>query len=192
MTWVRDIMARLALRRALKLVRQRGAREWPPDPSERRVLIVLPVREEDARHVWRFLATLGLDPQKTLPVVPVGEVTYAPVDYLGHVRILQPADIGRLGLPKKAFLRDVWSFQPDVAFCFAAPFDLAPAVVAGASPAAFRIGFHGEGAEPFFDLLASGDDVEGRLRALRHAMEHISPPILIASQRPAGGGTPAW
>lgn len=187
-----SLKQRLAWRRALKLIRKRAPAPWAADPAERRVLLVLPVNEEDARQAWRFVATLNLNPERTLPVIPTGRVTFAPVDYLGRVKTLGDADMGHLGLPKKAFLQDVWRFAPDIAICFASPFALAPATIVGASPAAFRAGFFGEGAEPFFDLLAGGIDIDARLRALGQALERIDPPIIGASPPPAGGGTPAY
>jgi hypothetical protein len=187
-----SLIDRWAWHRALKLVKKRAPRTWVADPSQRRVLLVLPDAEESARYAWRFIAKLSLDPERTLPVIPIGKVTFAPVEYLGRVRTLQPSDVGRLGLPKKSLLREVWEFEPDIGICLSSPFALAPAVIVGASPAAFRAGFFAEGAEPFFDLLAGGADVEARLNALGQALSQIEPPILAASAPPAGRGTPAW
>lgn len=184
---------RLAWRRALKLVRNRPVRPWHPDPSLRRVLLVLPAAEADARPAWRFVNRLGLKPEFTLPVVPTGEIAYAPVEYLGRVISLNQADIGRMGLPRKAFRQRVWEFDPDVAFALTTPVDLAAATLVGASPAAFRIGFAAPDIDPFFDLMVTGDGIEGGIRALEQSLSHIDPPLIAAHPKSrSGGGHAAW
>jgi hypothetical protein len=183
----------LAWRRALKLVRNRPVRPWHPDPSLRRVLLVLPAAEVDARPAWRFVNRLGLKPEFTLPVVPTGEIAYAPVEYLGRVVSLHASDLGRTGLPKKAFRQRVWEFDPDIALALTTPVNLPAAVLVGASPAAFRVGFSAPDIDPFFDLMVAGDGIEGGIRALEQSLSHIDPPLIAPHHKPpSGGGHAAW
>jgi hypothetical protein len=176
---IETIRENLARRRALKRVSKRKSRVWQADPSARRLLLVLPADERMAKSAWKFVASLGVDPDRTLPVVPTGEIAYAPVEYIGRVRSLNKADIGRLGLPRRQFLKDVWSFDPDVAISLAAADDLAAALIAGASPAAFRIGMHRDNMEAFFDLMVSPEGgIEVAVRALASTLGRLRPPII--------------
>lgn len=173
------VKARLARRRALKLVGQRTVRPWTPEPAARRVLVVLPTGEEAAREAWRFVKSLGLPPKQLIPVVLSGEVTYVPAEFIRLLRRLEEEDLGRVGLPKEAFAREVWGEQPDVAFCLTPTFNLAAAYLVGASPARFRVGIYDDEAEPFFDLMiAPGASLASAFRALRETLRRIDPPVL--------------
>ncbi len=187
------VKERLAWSRAKKLVRKRAARVWTTPANQRSVLLVLPRDQETARHAWRFVSRYNLDPQRTLPVVPAGEITYAPVEFLGRVRALESGDIGAVGLPKKPVLKELWEFDADVAMALDPDFDLAAAVIVGASRAPFRIGFTGPGSESFFDLMVSGSNPVGALDTLAKAIERIKPPVLERHpDRSHFGTTAAW
>lgn len=178
-----DLKDRLAWRRAHKLVARRRVRPWDSPPSERRALIVMPGEERHARQAWQFVESLQLDPSRALVIVPTGEIAFAPMSFMGRVRTLDEQQMGRLGLPDTAFLQGAWQFEPEVALCLMTPFDLPAALVVGAAPAAFRIGFFDERAEAFFDLMVSAETgLEGGLAALGRALVKIQPPILAPSE----------
>jgi hypothetical protein len=183
----------LAWRRAHKLLRKRKPRPWLSPPSERRVLLVLPAAERQARTAWQFVESLDLDPNRTLPVVPTGEIAFSPMSFLGKVKPLEPADLGRLGLPRKDFLRMVWQFEPDVALCLTSPFDLASAVLVGASPAAFRAGLSDESGEAFFDLIVGeSNDYDSALHLLERTLRSVSPMVLAPSPAAAATTRTVW
>jgi hypothetical protein len=173
------LKARLARRSALKQVRGRTAQPWTEDPAARRVLVVLPTGEE-AREAWRFVKALGLPPRQITPVVvAIGEVTYVPAAYISYVVRMEGDDLNLVGLPKRDFARSVWEAAPDVAFSLAPTFDLASALLVGASPASFRVGLYDREAEPFFDLMiAPGPSSTSMLSAMRDTLRRISPPVL--------------
>lgn len=169
----------LALREALKEARRRTPRPWAGDPAQRRVLVLLPTDEHDARDAWRFVQSLGVAPRLVTPVVPATAVTYVPVEHIGRVHRLEEKEHGLLGLPKREFAEKVWAEPPDVALCLLREPDPAALYLVGASSAAFRAGFHADRAEPFFDLMVSGGGSfrEG-LGVLRRAMERVVPPVV--------------
>lgn len=173
------VKAKLAHRRALKQVERRTARPWTEDPAARRVLVVLPTGEE-AREAWRFVKSLGLSARKVIPVVLAGEVTtYVPAEFISRVIRLEDDDTNLIGLPKQDFAQRVWKENPDVALCLAPTFDIASAVLVGASPAPFRVGFYDDEADPFFDLMvAPGPSSTSTYAALLEALRRISPPVL--------------
>lgn len=173
------VKARLARRSALKQVQGRTAQPWTKEPAARSVLVVLPTGEQ-AREAWRFVKSLGLSPRQITPVVvATGEVTYVPAEYVSYVIRLEEDDLNLVGLPKQDFARRVWETSPDVAFALAPTFDLASALLVGASPAPFRVGLYDEAAEPFFDLMiAPGPSSTSMLAAMRDALQRISPPVL--------------
>jgi hypothetical protein len=169
----------LAYREALKHARRRTVRPWDPDPSKRRVLVLLPTDEDEARAAWRFVQSLGVAPRLITPVVPDVAVTYVPVEQIGRVHRLEGKGLGMLALPKKEFAAAVWADPPDVAFCLIREPDPAALYLVGASSAAFRAGFHGARAEPFFDLMVSGgESFAASLASLRSALARIRPPVL--------------
>lgn len=169
---------RLGRRVAARHVRRRAVRTWEPKPEARRVLVVLPAEEEALKAAWRFVQHLGLDARRVTPVMPAAQIAYAPAEYIGRVKILQRGDLNPLGLPKSKVAAEVWADGPDVALCLAPASDLAAAYLAGASPAAFRIGIHSEGAEDFFDLMTgSAESYEAALAALRQVLERLAPPV---------------
>lgn len=169
----------LALREALKQVRRTEPRPWHEDPAKRRVLVLLPTDETEARDAWRFVRALGVSPRLVTPVVPATAVTYVPVEHIGRVHRLEEKEHGFLGLPKREFAEKVWAEPPDVALCLIREPDPAALYLVGASGAAFRAGFHGERSEPFFDLMVSGGGAlkEG-LGVLRQALERVSPAVV--------------
>ena len=181
------ITHRLGRRRALQRVRERTVRPWPPSPTARRALVVLPAGEEAAREGWRFVKALGLPPQQVSPVVLPGEVTFVPAEYIRYVRRLEADDLGRLGLPKAEFAEAVWGELPDLAFCLTPAFDLAAAYLVGASRAQLRVGFHSEEAEPFFDLMvAPGASIASAFSALHGTLQRMVPPVLELQPIQAG------
>lgn len=168
----------LARREALKHIRRRPVRPWAADPAKRRVLVVLPTEQEEAREAWRFVKTLGVSHRQITPVVPDTAVTYVPVEYIGRVHRMEAKQLGMVGLPKKEFADAVWSSEPDVAFCLTPEPDVAAAYLVGASPAALRVGFHGPHVEAFFDLMVTaGVSFEATLLSLREALRRIEPPV---------------
>lgn len=171
--------AKLARRSALKQVERRTARPWTEDPAARRVLVVLPTGEE-AREAWRFVKSLGLTTRHLIPVVLAGEVTtYVPAEFISRVIRLEADDTNLIGLPKQDFTQRVWTENPDVAICLASSFDIASAVLIGASPAPFRVGFYDDEADPFFDLMvAPSSSSTSSYEALAEALRRISPPVL--------------
>jgi hypothetical protein len=179
------VKAKLAHRSALKQVQRRTVRPWAEDPAERRVLVVLPTGEE-ARDAWRFVKSLGLPARQVIPVVLAGEVTtYVPAEFISHLVRLEDDDTNLIGLPKQEFAQRVWSENPDVALSLASTFDTASAMLVGASPAPFRIGFYDDAADPFFDLMVvPGPSSASIYAALREALRRISPPVLALG--PAG------
>jgi hypothetical protein len=173
------VKAKLAWRGALKQVQRRDVHPWTKGPAERRVLVVLPTGEE-AREAWRFVKSLGLAGRRVIPIVLAGEVTtYVPAEYISHVIRLEDDDTNLVGLPKREFTQRVWKEQPDVALCLAPTFDIASAVLVGASPAPFRVGFYEDEADPFFDLMVTPSaSSTSSYAALREALRRISPPVL--------------
>lgn len=190
---IETLRENLAWRRARKLLARRGARQWRANPADRRVLILLPSEERLARPAWEFIESLNLNPAHTLPIAPHVEVAFAPARLVRRVKPMGPDHVGRLGLPKKAFLREVWSFEPDVALCLASPFELGGAVLIGASPAAFRVGFFDERAEEFFDLMVGVSSYyEAGLNKLSDVLWRMAPPILARPAQAARSATAAW
>lgn len=173
------LRARLGRWVALRHVRRRRPLAWSADPASRRVLLVLPAEAEALEAAWRFAEGLGLEAGRVTAVTTAEAVAYAPAAFVGQVRALGP--VGPLGLPKRRAAEAVWAEDPEVALCLAAGGDLAAAYVAGASPAAFRVGLHGEGLEPFFDLMAgSAGSYEGALGVLAEVLGRLEPPALAA------------
>jgi hypothetical protein len=108
--------------------------------------------------------------------VNVGAV---PPAFLHTIRPVAEGDLGRIGLPKREVLREIWDFDPDVAIDFARPDDLAAALLVGASTAAFRIGPAAASLEPFFEVMvAFTDDPGAPAHALGQVLNQIEPPIL--------------
>jgi hypothetical protein len=60
---------RWARRAALRRVRRRTPRPWHPDPTLRRVLLVVPDDDEAAKPAWRLIERLALPQAQTLPVL---------------------------------------------------------------------------------------------------------------------------
>lgn len=173
---------KMAWNRALKLTRRRVMRPWNSDPGKRRILLVLPSSGADARLVWQFILEIGLEPRYTLPIVPAGDIAYAPVDFLGRATSFNHTNIDRIGLPNKELRHKIDEFAPEVAVSLAHQPNLPAAFMVGASSAAFRIGFgSSEEVEPFFDLMIDSTSMEKGLSTLRNALAMISPPILHTS-----------
>jgi hypothetical protein len=176
---------RWAWRAALGRVRRRTPRPWHPDPTLRRVLLVLPADYATAKPAWRLVERLALPQEQALAVLSGVDVGAVPVAYLSRVRPLTDQEIGRIGLPKREVLREVWAFDPDVAIDLAGPDDLAAALLVGASSAAFRIGPASPALEPFFELMvAFSDDPGAPAHALEQVLARIEPPVL---PHPSGG-----
>jgi hypothetical protein len=172
--------ARLARRSALKQVRRRAVRPWTTDPAHRRVLVVVRTGDEAAHEAWRFVSSLGIPPQRIIPVVLSGQVTHVPAEYITRLIRLDDENLNFLGLPKKDFAQRVWSEAPDVAFSLSPAFDIAAAALVGASPAPFRVGLYSdEDVEPFFDLmLVPAASLPSSFETLRQTLARITPPVL--------------
>lgn len=161
----------IARREALKDIRRRAPQAWDADPLRRRVLVVLPTEQEDAKAAWRFVQSLGVPHKLVTPVVPDSAVTYVPVEYIGRVHRLESKHIGLVGLPKRDFAAKVWADPPDVAFCLHPDPDMASLYLVGASQAGLRVGLHSQREEAFFDLMVSGEKgLEEALVVMRDAL----------------------
>jgi hypothetical protein len=170
---------RWAWRAALRRVRRRTPRPWHPDPALRRVLLVLPDDDEAAKPAWALVERLALPQAQALAVLTGVNVGAVPVEYLTRVRPLSEREFGRIGLPKREVLREIWAFDPDVAIDFARPDDLAAALLVGASAAAFRIGPAGPALEPFFEVMVAFTcDPAAPAHALGQVLARIEPPVL--------------
>ncbi|MEL7360820.1 MAG: hypothetical protein AAFN13_01995 [Bacteroidota bacterium] len=171
---------RWAYRIASAAADKRNAVAWSGHPAARKVLVVLPDEDDAVRSVWRFLKRLDVPSANVIPVSRGGHVVYAPDDFIGRVRVLQPNEYRRVtGLPKAAQAASLWAEGPEVALSLRHPFDLNAAFLVGASPASFRIGFHDPLAEPFFDfMLAPTSDLDAALAALERYLVGVSPPVL--------------
>lgn len=184
---------KLAWSRALKLTRRRPTQPWGKDPSKRRVLIIMPSSGGDARLAWQFILDIGLDPQYTLPIVPAGDIAYAPVDFLGRATSFNHTSIDRIGLPNKELRNKIQSFSPEVALALTPQPNLPAAFMVGTSSAAFRIGFGAsEEVEPFFDLMIDSSSTEKGLHTLRNALTMITPPVLDTSAIRVDSIRPVW
>lgn len=173
------VKARLARRSALKQVRRRTVHPWTTDAAHRRVLVVVQTGDEAAHEAWRFVSKLGIPPKRIIPVVLSGQVTHVPAEYITRLIRMDEENRNFIGLPKKDFAQRVWDEAPEVAFALTPAFDIAAAVLVGASPAPFRVGLHSEDAEPFFDLLlATGPSLASSFDTLRETLAHVVPPVL--------------
>lgn len=169
----------LARRQALKEIRRRTPRAWDPDPAKRRILVVLPTEQEDAKVAWRFVQSLGVAHKLVTPVVPDSVVTYVPVEYIGRVHRLEAKHLGITGLPKREFSAKVWAETPDLAFCLHPDPGIAELYLVGASPAVLRVGLHSAKEEAFFDLMArGGGELAESVAVLRNTLARIHPPVL--------------
>lgn len=181
-----SLTERMAHALVRRRIRKRVPVAWHADPAQRRLLLVLPGNEEAAVSAWRFVESLGVDPARVYPIVPSGEIAYAPVAYIGRVQALGKKDQNRLGLPKKAILKAAWAFRPDVAMDLSPTFTFTSAMLVGASPAAFRIGLAGaaeqaDAAEPFYDLLVGvreNGGIEGAVKQLAETLRRIEPRVI--------------
>ncbi|MEM8557953.1 MAG: hypothetical protein AAGG50_09025 [Bacteroidota bacterium] len=171
---------RWAYRTARKSVERRQEGAWSQHPAARKVMVVLPDEDDAVRSVWRFIRRLDLPSANVIPVSRGGHVVYAPDDFIGSVRVLQPNDYRRFTrLPKANAAAALWGEGPEVALSLRVPFDLNAAYLVGASPARFRIGFHDPHAEPFFDFMLAPDaDLAHALDALARYLDGIAPPVL--------------
>ena len=168
----------LARREALKEIRRRNPQPWDGDPAKRRVLVVLPTDQEDAKEAWRFVQSLGVHHRNVTPVVPNSVVTYVPVEYIGRVHRLEAKHLGLLGLPKREFASKVWAEQPDVAFCLHPEPEMASLYLVGASNAALRARLQSAKEEAFFDLMVGGEKGLGEaLAVMRDALSRMHPPV---------------
>ena len=184
---------KLAWNRTLKLTRRREIRPWNSDPGKRRTILVLPSSGADARLVWQFVLDIGLEPQNTLPIVPAGDIAYAPVDFLGRAASFNHTNITRLGLPNKELREQIDAFAPEVAISLAQQPNLPAIFMVGTSQAAFRIGFgSSENLEPYFDLMIDSTNMEKGLETLRNALSIISPPILDTSSIRSDSTRAVW
>ncbi|MFN3597274.1 MAG: hypothetical protein ACK41D_08380 [Rubricoccaceae bacterium] len=167
---------RLGFRAARRAAARRAAPAMPP-LAQRRVLVLLPASEEAGRAVWQFLGTLALPPAQIRAVALHGRLPFAPDAFAGAVLVPGPFDWR--GLPRPADREAAWTPRPDVALDLSGPLSPASALLAGAAPAALRVGCHAPRAEPFYDLLIAGTGrTEDTLALLRDTLARIRPPAL--------------
>ena len=168
----------LARREALRAIRRRKPEPWEENPAKRRVLVVLPTAQDDAKAAWRFVQSLGVSHKLVTPVVPDTAVTYVPVEYIGRVHRLEGKHIGLLGVPRQEFVKKVWESGPDVAFCLHPEPDIASLYLVGASPAGLRVGLHSARDETFFDLMVEGkQDLADSLAMMYEALGRLKPSV---------------
>ena len=172
---VRQAFARRAARSALAA---RRARPLPP-LAERRVLVVLPDDADGQRAAWDLLAALDVPAARVRPVLLGSLHTDPPGPFAPDVRILGDDALDWRRLPTAASRTAVWTPAPDVALNLADPGDLGAALLAGASPAAVRIGRHDPSREAFYDLLVQGEpDAASAAVALGRLLGRLDPPVL--------------
>ena len=172
--------SRLGARAARRAAQQRTSRPLAATLTERRLLVVLPHQDEDRQLAWQFLRDLALSPRHITPILYAGEgLTDTPDAFAAREVRLESEVLGWNGLPKNSFVQALWASAPDIALSLRIQDALVAQYLVGASPAAFRIGFHDAGAEDFFDLLLQhrGDFAES-LATLRHTLAHIQPSLL--------------
>lgn len=174
---VRQGFARRAVRSAL------AARQPRPLPalSERRVLVVLPDDAAGQRAAWDLLARLDVPAHRVRPVLLGSLQTDPPGPFALDVQILGDDDRDWRRLPTAAVRARLWAPPPDVALNLADPADLGAALLAGASPAAVRIGRHHPDREALYDLMIQGEpDAASAAVALGRLLDRLDPPVLPA------------
>lgn len=146
-----------------------------PDASQRMALVVLPETREDAEAAWSALESLGLGPERIVPVA-LDAVAYVPDRYAGRILIAPRA--GLLRLPAPDSRATAWAAPPDVAINLLDPRDPAGALLVGGSPAALRVGYADRRAESFYDLLvgAPGESSPDPGTVAR-ALAQLRPPL---------------
>jgi hypothetical protein len=174
-----DLRSRLGYRAALRAARRRTPTSAPGRLLSRRVLILLPPKEDDLRAAWRFVQALDEPPAHLVPALTVGRVPYAPDAFAGHVQTVGEQERDWLGIPARSARERLWTPPPQVALDLNPSFDLAAAYLVGASPARFRAGLYGEEREPFYDLLIRPKEgYAAALEALRGYLAAIEPPVV--------------
>ena len=172
---LRRLGARREVRAALKA---RRPRPLPPDPRRRSVLLVLPAADDALRAVWALVDQLDLGDRQLIPVFVGERLGYAPDRWAGSIQVLGPEAHDWRRLPTRAARRSVWGRAPDVALNLAGS-DLGAALVAGASPAAVRVGVHAPDREAFYDVMVQpGADPPQTTAALGRLLRHLDPPIV--------------
>lgn len=168
-------MGRRALHAA---VQARRARALPESPSDRKVLILLPVEEYRLRETWPFVEALDIALANLTCVVLSERVAYAPDRFAGTVQRLPGTDLDWRGLPRAEVLVAL-QHGADVAINLSGSESLAAEFLVGASSAGLRIGPYREGAEAFYDLMLAGADSASELvGTLRRVLSQINPPIV--------------
>ncbi len=173
------VRRRMALRDARMAVARRAPRALPPSPTHRTLLVLLPHGDAPLRAAWDVVARLGLSDRRIVPVQTGAEVGYVPDRFAGAVRHVGPDEHTWRRLPSARARASVWTRQPDVALNLAPTSDLGAVLLAGASPAAVRIGFHERAHEPFYDLMVRGEpDDPAAIPVVERLLRHIDPPIV--------------
>ncbi len=173
------VRRRFALRDLRAAVARRSPRPLPPDPRERTLLLVLPGDEAGQRAAWALVSSLALPERHVIPVLVGEHMPYAPDRYAGAIRLIGDGERDWRRLPNAAARQSVWTQRPDVALNLAAPDDLGAALLAGASPAAIRIGRHHPEREALYDLMIqSAPDAASVAAALDRVLRQLDPPVL--------------
>ena len=169
----------MAYRAALKATRRRAVHEWPTDPHQARILLLLPEDEQLLRAAWKFALQIDVPPASLAPVVLGERVSYSPDAFAGAVDTITENDLDWRKLPNKKVIEAFWNPHPHVAIDLSSPFSVASAYLAGASSARCRVGLYDKAAEPFYDfLLAPMESFDGALHALCGYLASIEPPLI--------------
>jgi hypothetical protein len=176
---IEGLRSTFAWRAARAAAAARAPRPLPGRPANRRVLLLLPDDEPGQRATWDLVSALDLVDRQVAPVVLAERILYAPDRFAGAVVVIDGAARDWRRLPRRDVARAVWGWKPHVALSLADPDDLGAAYLAGASPAAVRVGRHRGEHEPFFDVMVAGtDDAAEAAGALHRLLAQFDPPVL--------------
>lgn len=169
----------MALRHARASVARRSPRALPRALAQRTVLILLPHTAAALDAAWGLVARLGVPADHLVLVQTGAEAGEVPERFAGRVRHVGPDAHDWRRLPSVRARQGVWARPPDVALSMAPPSDLGALLLAGASPAAVRVGFHDLVSEPFYDLMVSGaPDGADAIQAVERLLRRLDPPIV--------------
>lgn len=169
----------LSYKKALMMVTQRQPLPPPADGRAQKMLVVLPHDGTDQERAWRLVKALDVRPED-LNIVSVSDAPVtAPSSFIRRVRYLRSGDMSMTGLPKRKFLDEIWDDGPRIAIDLNRTFHLPAALIVGASPAAQRIGFFDERADPFYDcLLVPEQSTAQAITVLKEYLAMISPALV--------------
>lgn len=166
----RDLRAALAARQP---------RPLPPDPRQRTALVLLPTEDRALRETWALIDRLDLPDRLLIPVHVGDQIGYAPDRFAGAVRGIGSDEHDWRRLPSRSARSSIWTQRPDLALNLAAPSDLGAALLAGASPAAVRIGIHDPEREACYDLMVGPEaDPAATVATVERLLRRLDPPLV--------------